>query len=73
MVDDLAVLEVIGLSKCFRIYDTPQDRLKQSLWCGGRRYYREFWALRELSFTTQRGEALAVIGRMAVATLVQLI
>ena len=54
---------MIGLSKCFRIYDTPQDRLKQSLWCGGRRYYREFWALRELSFATQRGEALAVIGR----------
>ena len=75
MVDDLAVLEVIGLSKCFRIYDTPQDRLKQSLWCGGRRYYREFWALRELSFTTQRGEALAVIGRngSGKSTLLQLI
>ena len=63
MVDEQIVLEVNGLSKCFRIYDSPRDRLKQSLWCGRRCYYREFWALRELSFVTQRGEALAIIGR----------
>ena len=75
MADDQAVLEVNGLSKCFRIYDTPRDRLKQSMWRGRRCYYREFWALRELSFATQRGEALAVIGRngSGKSTLLQLI
>ena len=75
MVDEQIVLEVNGLSKCFRIYDSPRDRLKQSLWCGRRCYYREFWALRELSFVTQRGEALAIIGRngSGKSTLLQLI
>lgn len=57
------VIEVAGVGKCYHIYDRPQDRLKQMLWRGRRRYYREFWALRDLSFTVQRGETVGVIGR----------
>jgi len=57
------VIEVAGVGKCYHIYDRPQDRLKQMLWRGRRRYYREFWALHDLSFTVQRGETVGVIGR----------
>ena len=57
------VIEVESAGKCYHIYDQPQDRLKQMLWRGRRRYYREFWALRDVSFTVQRGETVGVIGR----------
>jgi ABC-type polysaccharide/polyol phosphate transport system ATPase subunit len=59
------------LSKCYQIYDRPQDRLKEAIVprlqrIVGRtptRYARAFWALQDVSFTVARGEALGVIGR----------
>lgn len=57
------VIEVSQAGKCYQIYERPQDRLKQMLWRGRRRYHREFWALRDVSFSVRRGETLGVIGR----------
>jgi lipopolysaccharide transport system ATP-binding protein len=51
------------LSKVYRLYQDPRDRLKE-LMLGrfGRRYSREFWALHDVSFTLQRGDRLGLIG-----------
>lgn len=57
------VISAQGLGKMYRIYDRPQDRLKQMLWRGRRMYGREFWALRDVSFELRRGETLGIIGR----------
>jgi lipopolysaccharide transport system ATP-binding protein len=59
---DLAI-SVRNLGKMYRIYDRPQDRLKQILWGARREYGREFWALRDISFEARRGETLGIIGR----------
>lgn len=61
--DPETVIEVQDAGKCYLIYERPQDRLKQMLWCGRRRYYREFRALHEVSFSVRRGETVGVIGR----------
>ncbi|MBA6137462.1 MULTISPECIES: ABC transporter ATP-binding protein [Pseudomonas] len=78
-----AAIVVSGVSKCFHIYGKPQDRLKQSIMPRLRRglglrqkaYSREFWALKNVSFTLNKGETLGIIGRngSGKSTLLQLI
>ncbi len=60
-VDGVATIRDVG--KCYQIYDRPADRLKQALWRGRRRFYRPFWALRNVSFDVARGQAIGIIGR----------
>jgi lipopolysaccharide transport system ATP-binding protein len=52
-----------GLGKAYRIYRTPQDRLKQLLWGRWQQQYEDFWALSDVNLTVRRGETLGVIGR----------
>ena len=51
-----------GLGKCYQIYDRPIDRLKQSFWRGRKHFFREFWALRDVSFNIRKGETVGIIG-----------
>ena len=69
------IIQCKDLGKCYQIYDTPKDRLKQAIWRGRRQYFREFWALRNLNFEVKRGESLGIIGRngSGKSTLLQLI
>lgn len=83
MYSDEIAIKVKGLSKCYTIYRKPADRLKQSvvsrmfLFLGQplRAYYREFWALRNITLEVKKGETLGVIGRngSGKSTLLQLI
>lgn len=58
-----AVISACGVGKCYHIYARPQDRLKQML-CGRRRqYFREFCALRDVSFQIRRGQVFGIIGK----------
>ncbi|MGB2820226.1 MAG: ABC transporter ATP-binding protein, partial [Phycisphaerae bacterium] len=61
--NDGPAIAVAGVGKCYEIYPRPVDRLKQALWRGRRQFYREFWALKDVSFDVHVGEAVAVIGR----------
>ncbi|PID77323.1 MAG: ABC transporter ATP-binding protein [Deltaproteobacteria bacterium] len=54
---------VENLAKCYQIYDSPGSRLKQMLMRGRRKYYREFWALRDISFTIARGKSVGIVGQ----------
>ncbi len=52
------------LSKAYRLYAQPQDRLKHALlWRFGREYGHVFWALKDISLELHRGEMLGIIGR----------
>ena len=64
-------IQVTNLSKCYQIYARPTDRLKQffvpKLQQVVRRerncYFREFWALDDVSFSIKKGETVGIIGR----------
>jgi len=74
MSSDTAI-KVESLSKCYQIYDNPRDRLMQMLRRGKKTYYKEFWALKDISFEIKRGETTGIIGRngSGKSTLLQII
>jgi lipopolysaccharide transport system ATP-binding protein len=82
MSSDIAI-KVENLSKCYQIYDLPRDRLKQfvlprfqhAFGAASKQYFREFWALRNVSFEIKRGETVGIIGRngSGKSTLLQMI
>jgi len=75
MSSDDIVLSVKGISKCFEMYDKPIWRLCQTLMAGKKKFYREFWALKDVSFDVHRGECVGVIGRNGAgkSTLLQIV
>src|SRR5262245_12606786 len=57
-----AMVMVRNVSKAYRIYAHPRHRLLEALWRGRRRYHREFWALRDVSFEVESGRTLGIVG-----------
>src|SRR5260370_16932722 len=55
-------LRVERVSKQYRIYEHPGDRLKESLTRGHWKWHREFWALRNISFEVEAGTTTGIVG-----------
>lgn len=56
------VLEVVGLGKCYATYSSNLARFAE--WFGfNAKHQHEFWAVKDISFSLEQGEALALIGQ----------
>jgi len=62
MSSDIAI-SVKNVGKCYEMYDEPYHRLFQTLFHGRKQFYKEFWALQDISFEVKKGECLGIIGR----------
>ena len=73
MGEEIAI-SLNNVSKCFKRYARPVDRLKEML-LPSKSYAQEFWALRDISFDVMKGETVGIIGRNGAgkSTLLQMI
>lgn len=55
-------IEVKDVTKVYRLYDKPIDRLKESLSLTHKTYHKDFYALNSLSFTVEKGQTVGIIG-----------
>lgn len=71
---DIAI-SIRGLSKNYRLFNHPGDRIKQFFSLGIKQYHHEFTALKDVSFDIKKDETVGIIGRngSGKSTLLQLI
>ncbi len=55
-------IQVQDVSKIYRLYEKPIDRLKESLSLTHKSYHRDFFALDNISFHVKKGETVGIIG-----------
>ena len=55
-------ITVRDVTKIYRLYDKPIDRLKESLSVTHKNYHKDFYALQNLSFNVKKGETVGIIG-----------
>lgn len=74
MLSDDIILSVAGVGKCFHIYEKPSHRLVQFFF-PSRKVYREFWALKGIDFSIEKGQSVGILGRNGAgkSTLLQII
>lgn len=61
-MSDKNVISVQHLSKMYKLYDKPSDRLKESLGLSRKKKYREHYALHDVNFNIHEGECVGIIG-----------
>lgn len=57
------VIKVERLSKVYKLYDKPADRLKEVLNPFRKKYHKDFFALKNVSFDVKKGETIGIIGK----------
>lgn len=57
------VIHAQNLSKVYKIYAKPSDRLKETFSHNKTKYFKEFYALNDVSFDIVEGETVGIIGR----------
>jgi ABC-type polysaccharide/polyol phosphate transport system ATPase subunit len=59
----MSSITVEHIFKKYRLYDSRIARIKELLHPFKKRYHREFWALRDVSFAVERGTTLGIVGK----------
>lgn len=60
---DTIAIKVENLTKVYKLYNSPIDRLKESLHPFRRKYHHDFYALHDVSFDVKKGESVGIIGK----------
>lgn len=56
-------IQVDNLSKIYKLYAKPMDRLKETLSITHKKYHSDFYALKDISFSIHKGETVGIVGK----------
>ncbi len=59
----LSIIKVENLTKLYKLYNKPFDRLKESLHPNKKKFHKDFYALEHVSFEIKEGESVGIIGK----------
>lgn len=62
MTQGNSVIEVSNLSKVYKLYDSPIDRLKETFHPFSKKYHHDFHALRDVNLSVSQGEVVGIVG-----------
>ena len=61
-MDDFAI-KIENVSKVYKLYKIPTDRLKESLHPFKKKYHKDFYALKNISLNVKKGEVVGIVGK----------
>ena len=56
-------IEVSNLTKVYRLYNSPRDRLREIISLNGKKFHNDFHALNDVSFNIEKGQTVGIIGQ----------
>ena len=62
MIDENNAIEVANLSKIYKLYDKPSDRVKEALHLTRKKKHTEHYALSDVNINIKKGETVGIIG-----------
>lgn len=62
MTDNIAI-KIENLTKVYKLYDSPIDRLKEALHLRNKKYHKNFYALNDVNFEIKKGDTIGIIGK----------
>ncbi|MGH7801315.1 MAG: hypothetical protein ACREOW_11930 [Thermodesulfobacteriota bacterium] len=66
-------IEVNNLTKIYKLYNSPKDRLREIISRNGKKFHREFHALNAVSFNVEKGETFGIVGQNGFAQFLKIV
>jgi len=59
----MTAIEVTNVSKVYRLYNSPKDRLRELISVSRKTYHHDFFALKDVSVQIAKGQTVGIIGQ----------
>ncbi|MEA3419089.1 MAG: hypothetical protein U9Q90_06780, partial [Campylobacterota bacterium] len=56
-------IKLQNVSKYYKLYNSPQDRMKEALSFSDKKYHKKFYATKNLNLEVKKGEILGIVGK----------